>query len=135
MEAETQPPVLRAIARLAPFAILSFILQNAYNQLDAWFLGRISPASSNALGLFMFVQIANFGVILVHARGTQSLVGRRIGAGFTQRRERSARRSFHNAGHPASSQVVRTYRPTSPVGNAGVASQNGSAQACERPAK
>lgn len=81
MEAETQPPVLRAIARLAPFAILSFILQNAYNQLDAWFLGRISPASSNALGLFMFVQIANFGVVLVHARGTQSLVGRRIGAG------------------------------------------------------
>jgi len=81
MEAETQPPVLRAIARLAPFAILSFILQNAYNQLDAWFLGQISPASSNALGLFMFVQIANFGVVLVHARGTQSLVGRRIGAG------------------------------------------------------
>ncbi|HZL98640.1 MAG TPA: MATE family efflux transporter, partial [Planctomycetota bacterium] len=74
-------PILKAIARLAPFAILSFILQNAYNQLDAWFLGRISSAASNALGLFMFVQIANFGVILVFARGTQSLVGRRIGAG------------------------------------------------------
>jgi Na+-driven multidrug efflux pump len=28
----------------------------------------------------MFVQIANFGVILIHARGTQSLVGRHIGA-------------------------------------------------------
>jgi putative MATE family efflux protein len=81
MEAEPHQPILKAIARLAPFAILSFILQNAYNQLDAWFLGQISPAASNALGLFMFVQIANFGVILVFARGTQSLVGRRIGAG------------------------------------------------------
>jgi putative MATE family efflux protein len=79
-EPQPQPPILQAIARLAPFAIASFILQNAYNQLDAWFLGHISAASGNALGLFMFVQIANFGVILVHARGTQSLVGRHIGA-------------------------------------------------------
>jgi len=81
METGASEPILRAITRLAPFAILSFILQNAYNQLDAWFLGRISSAASNALGLFMFVQIANFGVILIFARGTQSLVGRRIGAG------------------------------------------------------
>lgn len=84
MDSVEQQPILKAIARLAPFAILSFVLQNAYNQLDAWFLGRISPAASNALGLFMFVQIANFGVLLVFARGTQSLVGRRIGAGQRQ---------------------------------------------------
>ncbi|MGQ0552500.1 MAG: MATE family efflux transporter [Planctomycetota bacterium] len=71
----------RAIARLAPAAILSFILQNAYTQLDAYFLGQLSGAASNALGLFMMVQIANFGFILTLTRGTQSLVGRRIGAG------------------------------------------------------
>src|SRR5262245_27171480 len=29
----------------------------------------------------MMVQIANFGVVLIVARGTQSLVGRRLGAG------------------------------------------------------
>jgi putative MATE family efflux protein len=80
-DGDAQPPILSAIARLAPFAILSYILQNAYNQLDAWFLGRLSPAASNALGLFMMVQIANFGVLLIFARGTQSLVGRRVGAG------------------------------------------------------
>jgi putative MATE family efflux protein len=74
-------PILRAITRLAPFAALSFILHNGYNQLDAWFLGRVGPTASNALGLFMMVQIANFGVVLVLARGTQSLVGRRLGAG------------------------------------------------------
>jgi len=74
-------PILRAIARLAPFAALSFLLQNAYNQLDAWFLGRLGPACSDALGLFMMLQIASFGVVLVLARGTQSLVGRRLGAG------------------------------------------------------
>jgi len=73
-------PILSAIARLAPWAVLSFVLPNSYNQLDAWFLGRVSATASNALGLFMMVQIANFGVILVLARGTQSLVGRRIGA-------------------------------------------------------
>ena len=81
MRSTLDQPVLRAIARLAPFAALSFILQNAYNQLDAWFLGRVGPTASNALGLFMMVQIANFGVVLVLARGTQSLVGRRLGAG------------------------------------------------------
>jgi putative MATE family efflux protein len=76
-----QPSILRAIFRLAPAAALSFVLQNAYNQLDAWFLGRVSPTASNALGLFMMVQIANFGFILALARGTQSLVARRFGAG------------------------------------------------------
>ena len=75
------PPVLTAILRLAPWAVLSFILQNAYNQNDAWFLSKVSATASNALGLFMMVQIANFGAILVLARGTQSLVARRIGAG------------------------------------------------------
>jgi len=74
-------PILRAIGRLAPWAVLSFILPNSYNQLDAYFLGKVSATASNALGLFMMVQIATFGVVLVHARGTQSLVGRRIGAG------------------------------------------------------
>jgi len=74
-------PILRAIGRLAPWAALSFILPNSYNQLDAYFLGKVSPTASNALGLFMMVQIATFGVVLVHARGTQSLVGRRVGAG------------------------------------------------------
>ncbi len=74
-------PILRAIGRLAPWAALSFILPNAYNQIDVYFLGKVSPTASNALGLFMMVQIATFGVVLVHARGTQSLVGRRIGAG------------------------------------------------------
>lgn len=78
-------PILRAIVRLAPPAALAFILQNAYNQLDAWFLGRVSATASNALGLFMMVQIANFGFILVLARGTQSLVGRHAGAGRRDR--------------------------------------------------
>jgi len=73
-------PILRAIARLAPFAILSFILQNAYHQLDAYFLGQVSSTASNAMGLLMMVAIANFGFILTLARGTQSLVGRRVGA-------------------------------------------------------
>jgi putative MATE family efflux protein len=73
-------PILSAIARLAPFAILSFILQNAYHQLDAYFLGQVSSTASNAMGLLMMVSIANFGFILTLARGTQSLVGRRVGA-------------------------------------------------------
>jgi putative MATE family efflux protein len=78
-------PVFRALVRLAPAAALAFILQNAYNQLDAWFLGQVSATASNALGLFMMVQIANFGFILVLARGTQSLVGRHAGAGQRDR--------------------------------------------------
>ncbi|HEX5009067.1 MAG TPA: MATE family efflux transporter [Planctomycetota bacterium] len=81
MRSTLDEPILRAIARLAPFAALSFILQNAYNQLDAWFLGRVGPAAIDALGLFMMIQIATFGVVLILARGTQSLVGRRLGAG------------------------------------------------------
>ena len=80
--------VLASILRLAPWAALSFILQNAYNQNDAFFLGKVSATASNALGLFMMVQIANFGVIFVLARGTQSLVGRRFGA---RNREGAAR--------------------------------------------
>ena len=81
MRSTLDEPILRAIARLAPFAALSFILQNAYNQLDALFLGHVGPEALDALGLFMMVQIANFGVVLIVARGTQSLVGRRLGAG------------------------------------------------------
>lgn len=81
MRTTLDEPVLRAIARLAPFAAASVILQNGFNQLDAWYLGRLGADASNALGLFMMVQIATFGVVLVLARGTQSLVGRRLGAG------------------------------------------------------
>ena len=81
MRSTLDEPILGAIARLAPFAALSFILQNAYNQLDAWFLGRVGPSAIDALGLFMMIQIATFGVVLILARGTQSLVGRRLGAG------------------------------------------------------
>ena len=71
--------MLPAIATLAGPAILSFILQNAYHINDAWFLGKVGASASNAMGLFMMVSIANFGFILVLARGTQSLVGRRLG--------------------------------------------------------
>ena len=74
-------PVSRAILRLAGPACLTFLLQNAYHVNDAFFLGRHSPASTNAMGLFMFVMITNFGFILALARGTQSLMARRFGAG------------------------------------------------------
>lgn len=80
MRSSNDQPVLAAIGRLAPFAILAFILQNAYHQLDAYFLGHVSSTASNAMGLLMMVNIANFGFILTLARGTQSLVGRRVGA-------------------------------------------------------
>lgn len=81
MRSTLDEPILAAIARLAPFAAATIILQNGFNQLDAWYLGRLGPDASNALGLFMMVQIATFGLVLVLARGTQSLVGRRLGAG------------------------------------------------------
>ena len=74
-------PVGRAILTLAGPACLTFLLQNAYHINDAWFLGRHGPAATNAMGLFMFVMITNFGFILALARGTQSLMARRFGAG------------------------------------------------------
>ncbi len=74
-------PILTAILRLAGPAVLTFWLQNAYHLNDAFFLGRHGSVSANAMGLFMIVMIANFGFILTLARGTQSLVARRFGAG------------------------------------------------------
>ncbi|MCB9896382.1 MAG: MATE family efflux transporter [Planctomycetes bacterium] len=75
-------PLGRAIGSLAVPAILSFLLHNFYHVNDTWFLGRFAPPeATNAMGLFMMVSIANFGFILALARGTQSLVGRRLGAG------------------------------------------------------
>lgn len=88
MRDTTQLPLTRAIATLALPAALGFVLQNLYHVNDAWFLGRYSAAATSAMGLFMIVQIMNFGVYLVIARGTQSLVGRRFGAG---RRDGAAR--------------------------------------------
>ncbi len=85
-------PILGAILRLAGPACLTFLLQNAYHLNDAWFLGRHSPVSVNAMGLFMMVSIANFGFILALARGTQSLMARNLGAG---NREASARALAH----------------------------------------
>ena len=75
-------PLPRAIAGLAIPAALAFLLHNAYHLNDTFFLGRFVGAdATNAMGLFMMVSIANFGFILTLARGTQSLVGRRLGAG------------------------------------------------------
>ena len=74
-------PLSRAIRSLALPAVLAFLLQNFYHVNDTWFLARVGPESANALGLFMIVSVANFGFILTVARGTQSLVGRRFGAG------------------------------------------------------
>lgn len=74
-------PLQRAIRNLALPAVAAFLLQNFYHVNDTWFLARVGPESANALGLFMIVSVANFGFILTVARGTQSLVGRRFGAG------------------------------------------------------
>ena len=75
-------PLGRAIGSLAVPAILSFLLHTFHHVNDAWFLGRFAPpAATSAMGLFMMVSIANFGFVLALARGTQSLVGRRLGAG------------------------------------------------------
>lgn len=73
-------PIFGAILRLSVPAVLTFLLQNAYHLNDALFLGHHSDVAANAMGLFMIVMIANFGFILTLARGTQSLVGRRVGA-------------------------------------------------------
>jgi putative MATE family efflux protein len=74
-------PLSRAIRGLALPAVLAFVLQNFYHVNDTWFLARVGPEAANALGLFMIVSVANFGFILTVARGTQSLVARRFGAG------------------------------------------------------
>ncbi len=78
--------IARRIAALSVPVCLSFLLQNAYHINDAWFLGKVGPAATNAMGLFMMVMIANFGFIFMIARGTQSLIARRVGA----QRERGA---------------------------------------------
>jgi Na+-driven multidrug efflux pump len=77
----SRQPVVWAIAALAGPAVLAFLLPNFYHVNDAYFLGKVGPSALNAMGLFQFVSIANFGVILTLARGTQSLVARRFGAG------------------------------------------------------
>ena len=77
----TRQPLLGAICALAGPAVLSFLLPNFYHVNDAYFLGRTGPEATNAMGLFQIVSIANFAFILTLARGTQSLVARRFGAG------------------------------------------------------
>lgn len=81
MKDTTHLPLPRAIGGLALPAVAAFLLQNLYHVNDTWFLGRFGADATNAMGLFMMVSIANFGFILTLARGTQSLVGRRFGAG------------------------------------------------------
>lgn len=81
MRDTTREPLLAAIAGLAGPAILSFVLPNFYHVNDAWFLGQVGKDELNAMGLFQILSIANFGFILTLARGTQSLVARRYGAG------------------------------------------------------
>ncbi len=81
MRDTTRQPLLGAICALAGPAVLSFLLPNFYHVNDAYFLGRAGPEATNAMGLFQIVSIANFGFILMLARGTQSLVARRFGAG------------------------------------------------------
>lgn len=76
----TSRPLLRSIATLSVPVCLSFVLQNAYHLNDAFFLGKVGPSATNAMGLFMMVMIGNFGFIFMVARGTQSLIGRRVGA-------------------------------------------------------
>ncbi|MED5330843.1 MAG: MATE family efflux transporter [Planctomycetota bacterium] len=80
MRNTTKEPIAWAIASLSLPACLSFLLQNAYHVNDAYFLGQVGRDSMNGLGLFMMVSIANFGFILTLARGTQSLLARRLGA-------------------------------------------------------
>lgn len=82
----TSRPLLRSIATLSVPVCLSFLLQNAYHLNDAIFLGKVGPSATNAMGLFMMVMIGNFGFIYMVARGTQSLIARRVGA----QRERGA---------------------------------------------
>ncbi|MDG2149238.1 MAG: MATE family efflux transporter [Planctomycetota bacterium] len=81
MRDTTKQPLVMAICALAGPAVLSFLLPNFYHVNDAYFLKQVGPEATNAMGLFQIVSIANFGFILTVARGTQSLVGRRYGAG------------------------------------------------------
>lgn len=81
MKDTSRLPLVPAITGLAIPAALSFLLQNLYHQNDAWFIGKLGPEASAGMMPVVMVQVANFGFILTLARGTQSLVGRSLGAG------------------------------------------------------
>ncbi|MFT7462863.1 MAG: Na+-driven multidrug efflux pump [Pseudohongiellaceae bacterium] len=91
-------PLTRAIRSLAVPAVLAFLLQNFYHVNDTWFLAQVGPESANALGLFMIVSVANFGFILTVARGTQSLLARRFGAGNLKGAEQALAQGIRLAG-------------------------------------
>gem|GEM_PF-423425 len=81
MRDTSRQPLARAITGLALPAALSFLLQNLYHQNDAWFIGKVGGAATSAMMPVTMVAVANFGVFLTLARGTQSLVARTFGAG------------------------------------------------------
>lgn len=78
---------VRAVARLAWPAVLSYLLANAYRIGDQFWIQGLGPAAQTAVGGTVFVVIMNFAVVFLAAGGTLALVARAVGARDEARRD------------------------------------------------
>jgi putative MATE family efflux protein len=78
-EKMTASPVNKLIISLAVPTVISMLITNVYNLVDAYFVGRLGTSASGAIGIVLAVQaiIQAFGFTLGHGAG--SISSRKLG--------------------------------------------------------
>ena len=86
----TETPVNRLIPRLAVPTVISMLVTAIYNAADTFFVGRISPSATAAVGLAFSVMaiIQAFGFFC--GQGSGNFMSRRLGAGKKKEAEEMA---------------------------------------------
>lgn len=87
-------PVTGLILRLAVPTILSMLVTNIYNLVDAYFVGNLGTSTSGAIGIVLSIQavLQAFGFMFGHGAG--GIISRKLGRGEVESASRYASTSF-----------------------------------------
>lgn len=90
----TATPVNKLIMSLAVPTVISMLITNMYNLVDAYFVGKLGTSASGAIGIVLVVQavIQAFGFTFGHGAG--SIISRKLGRKDTRSAARYASTSF-----------------------------------------
>lgn len=90
-------PVNKMIPRLAVPTVISMMITQIYNLVDAFFVGKLGTSASASIGILLSVQAIFQAVGFMFGHGSGSIISMHLGMGDTKRANETASLSFFTA--------------------------------------
>lgn len=90
----TTTPIHQLITALAIPTVISMLITNIYNLVDAYFVGKISTSASGAIGIVLVIQSIIQAIGFTFGHGAGSIISRKLGKKDLHSANRYASTSF-----------------------------------------